>query len=72
MKSTSAPRDLWLDMEAAFDSVMENGSSYEFHDAAAAMLRVIAVRMDVQQPQHPFLWLSNEANKAKAAKNSPD
>lgn len=72
MKTKFAPRDLWLDMEAAFDSVMEDGSAYHFHEAAAAMLRVIAVRMDIQQPDHPFLWLNNEANKAKAAKNSPD
>ena len=72
MKTKSAPRDLWLDMEAAFDSVMEDGSSYEFHEAAAAILRVIAVRMDIQQPDHPLLWLNSEANKAKEAKSSPD
>jgi hypothetical protein len=59
-------------MEAAFDSVMEDGSAYDFHEAAAAMLRVIAVRLDINQPQSPFLWLCDQANKAKLAKQRPD
>lgn len=72
MRPTTTARDLWLDMEAAFDSVMEDGSAYEFHEAAAAMLRVIAVRLDIHQPPSPFLWLCEQANKAKIAKTSPD
>lgn len=34
----SAP--LWRDLEAAFDSVQDNGS-YDFNEAASAMLTVI-------------------------------
>lgn len=72
MKPTASPRDLWLDLEAAFDSVMEDGCSYDFHQAAAAMLRVLAIRADIYQPENVVLWLSDEANKAAAAKSRPD
>ena len=72
MKHTTTTRDLWLDMEAAFDSVLEDGLSYEFHQAAAAMLRVLAIRYDIYRPDNVILWLSDEANKAAAAKSRPD
>jgi hypothetical protein len=72
MKNTSPCRDLWLDMEAAFDSVMEDGCAYQFHEAAAAMLRLIAVRMEITRPADPFLWLCREAENAKQAKRVPD
>ena len=72
MKHTTTTRDLWLDMEAAFDSVLEDGSSYEFHEAAAAMLRVLAIRVDLYQPENVSMWLQHEANMAASAKSRPD
>lgn len=72
MKPSTPARDLWLDLEAAFDSVQEDGCAYEFHTAAAAMLRVLAIRIDVYQPEHVAMWLQHEANKAASAKSRPD
>ena len=72
MKNSAHARDLWLDLEAAFDSVIEDGCSYEFHQAAAAMLRVLAIRYDIYRPDNVIVWLSDEANKAAAAKSRPD
>jgi|GEM_PF-5962980 len=72
MKNSAPARDLWLDLEAAFDSVIEDGCSYEFHQAAAAMLRVLAIRYDIYRPDDVIIWLSDEANKAAAAKSRPD
>lgn len=72
MKTSTPTRDLWLDLEAAFDSVHEDGCLYEFHSAAAAMLRVLAIRIDIYQPENVSMWLHDEANKAASAKSRPD
>lgn len=72
MKPISDTRALWLDMEAAFHSVHEDGCVYSFHQAAAAMLRTLAVRYDIYRPDDVFRWLSAEANKAASAGNVPD
>ena len=72
MKNTTPTRDLWLDLEAAFDSVHLDGCQFEFPEAAAAMLRVLAIRIDLYQPPHVTTWLHDEANKAASAMSRPD
>lgn len=72
MRMNTPNRDLWLDMEAAFDSVHEDGCTYEFHKAAAAMLRVLSIRYEIYQPQNVSYWLNDEANKAASFHQRPD
>lgn len=62
-----AARPLWLDMEEAFDSQIDD-CFYEFHQAAAAMLKVVATRLENNVFLEAAKYLRQQAEIAESLK----